>query len=673
MCNSIGITLRTCLHYKFDNLFFVYFNQILLCFFSLLCFYLLYTIRLFQEDVNAQDSISSYSSQSGSEISSYSGELRKSPLLADFEQSTKDMHYGTDQLPESVTLSNDIPTEIVTSPPPDSTVKKAGRFSVEKVNLDTPTPGDIQVTSKGRFNVQVVDPVLTNTQNSLSNIINDHTSDINVSAIPVTETIESHTTSLNDNVPLHCSGGKNVNIVTDTLNLNANESDFYHQLIKDSNTNNTSLGLEAEPTFYVSAVVDKSHDSIDTNPISNSSSFNESQSSMQDVPESGSNISVSVTLSPRSEAGGNTLFHDDATGSNLTQFDTSAKADDLQDHTVATWTSKIPITVMDENSPAVESLLTVSGIPIEISPAFNSHSNSSSDGHQQVLSSSFNAAYPSERPDSVMKTHDSSNADINSMGEYGLHSSVTSLITLKSVSSVTTVSSFPSHENTFTTKMIPTAPIVAVKPATLPVETNNQSQNSSSSVPHPPTITSSVTSVSRGVSPITILPISQQNTAGTINTQVGGVPPVVVESTTVTASMKNYTNTINAPLIAPIIGNPVLEFDPYVPAISASNMFDTFSQPSDISSGMSNRPDLWPLNYSGYSSSIPDSECSSRAGSPTQLTPAGSIENVRSFANQVQSNLNSITGVARMEENVSSLSLFDLLDKDINKVIPFSL
>ena len=66
-------------------------------------------------------------------------------------------------------------------------------------------------------------------------------------------------------------------------------------------------------------------------------------------------------------------------------------------------------------------------------------------------------------------------------------------------------------------------------------------------------------------------------------------------------------------------------------------------------------PDAWPHTNSGYSSSIPDSCGSSRAGSPTQLTPSGSVENLRAIVttvqtSQVQSTQNT---PAKFDENVS--------------------
>jgi hypothetical protein len=351
---------------------------------------------------------------------------------------------------------------------------------------------------------------------------------------------------------------------------------------------------------------------------------------------------------------------------------------------VATWTTSIPVPVSDglpvslDRSASVDALLAVSDFsgmsqkPKELmtsamtSSMTSSMTNNNHHGSldQSNLTSSFNSAYSSEPiadagikySETVMKNQETSTADLNltNFDDYIPHQSMTTIVGLKSVSSVTTVSStYPSTDNTYTTRVIPTVPTVVTKPTNIPVMSETVVTQSMPTCVHNSTVSmanSTVTSVPnsiRGVSPVTILPITQPSTVGNGSTVGAGVD----NSTQV--SMKNIvTTTSNIPII-PTTANPVLEFDPYVPAMSTYNIVDTFSQTSEhTTTSIHARGDAWPLNYSGgYTSSIPDSECSSRAGSPTQLTPAGSVENFRTAL--AQANLSSIGG-AKVDENVPS-------------------
>lgn len=657
-----------------------------------------------EEDPNVQDSISSLSSQSGSERSGHSGgDTRRSPLLTDLESTPE--YAVQDKLPDLAqpdlpSVQTDVSfsdTLVPTSKPTVVPAMKSGRFSVEKVKLDTQTslvetsylekgkedrPSQIEKrssenqlnvekvsvcsqtsmneqedvpqnlppleapTSKGRFNVQAVP---TGNQILRKDSISQTDS---IDLISTKQYVESNVgaTQAFNNVSVIPETNKKNSLVSEDTSEIKFEGDLLSTSIEKrdslvsmnlSSSTDPGIIVESEPIFKVSATVDPIADLRKLNQSTPENVTDFAAKFVADVPPVDPQDSGSVILSPKPKSAITGLFPNNdivlsTIASVLNPTDSSHVTSLKSDREVSTWTSAIPVSRSEMTNTAIDSLLSVSGFSPpekEMNPVFAFPSTT-----QTGIKS-----YPSE------SLQESNASCFTGLVDCALTTSshvVTSISPLKPTNNPTTS---PFTNSDTLNIIVSTATMMSKSPVTIASEKmQNQPclQNavvtsvsiSAVSVP----LTSTTGGVSGGGTPMTILP-----------TQSVTVQPSVGDSSALRLSTKGTLAAIAVAPVVTTVANTVLEFDPYVVAMStgASILTEPVVQTGESSAGVPVYSETWQLNHSGYSSSIPDSACSSQCGSPTQLTPSGSVENLRSIGNQGHSSLSTIGG-PKVEENI---------------------
>jgi hypothetical protein len=615
-----------------------------------------------EEDPNAQDTISS----TGSEASAHSGGdiSSQSPLPNDIiidtntssATSTRTNNNNEHSADDTSTSGNEEGS--IKSPPPNQSIH-SGRFSVEKVHLESQTsvtsggesesesqifstyeptkkhaqsqtsdeikanihhhdfprqislPEPVAVASKGRFKVAQV----VSMPEHPSELLSKSTNISLMSHHPVTASEVSSSSSSNI-CDVEISPRSDTTMETTRSERSGNSSDSSLSVTAGGLMDHHSAGAGSDATFYLSATTTTSNHTTDNSNTAHSNNNLTDYGLTVQLNAETTNANVSVTLSPRSRSNTGVSLHED----NQQQRVIPSL---LPPETQSTLNSKEMVDswrASHAGVPAIDKLVSVSDFP--------------SDGECDdmliqpgILTPppplSYDVSQDTVPPDLSRLLHKATSSS-------GSSTSSSTMLPLKSSSVASSGQLADTMNSVSSMKPIHSMPLTMND-----VQQQQQQQTTTTSTGSPSSnIPNTSSGMGRGVvSPLSMLPNQGQ--------QQQQQQSVVVEATSTTTATSVTVVTTN---------NTMLEFDPFVPGITTNaNTFveggagvvvatqittTTTTTCEHTALPQPTNQDAWSMTQSGYSSSIPDSACSSRAGSPTpQLTPSGSVENLRMATN----------------------------------------